>query len=62
MLCPYKKKTDSIETIQERNRLYESKHQCMIKNNVKILTNFDEYIKYVKNKYGKAFLESLKRK
>ena len=41
---------------------YEAKHQCMIKNNVKILTNFDEYIKYVKNKYGKAFLESLKRK
>lgn len=41
---------------------YEAKHQCMIKNNVKILTNFDEYIKYVKNKYGNTFLESLKRK
>lgn len=41
---------------------YEAKHQCMIKNNVKILTNLEEYIKYVKDTYGEKFLDSLKRK
>lgn len=41
---------------------YEEKHQCMIKNNVKIITNFDTFIKYIQNKYGKDFLDDLKRK
>ena len=34
---------------------YEAKHQCMLKNNVKILktTDYMKYIDYVKSKYGK---------
>ena len=31
----------------------EAKHQFMLNQNVLILTNYDTYIKYVKNKYGK---------
>ena len=30
----------------------------MIKNNVKIITKFDTFIEYIKNKYGKDFLDS----
>ena len=37
MICPYHKKDDSPETIEWRNGLFEAKHQCMIKNGVKIL-------------------------
>ena len=41
---------------------YEAKHQCMIKNNVKIITNTKIYEDYIKNKYGKTYLDSFKRK
>jgi len=41
---------------------YEAKHQCMIKNNVKILTDTKIYENYIKNKYGKTYLDSFKRK
>lgn len=34
---------------------YEAKHQCMIKNNVHIITNCDTYIKYVEDNYSKNF-------
>lgn len=42
----------------------ELKHQCMLRNNVKILTSKDykKYIDYVKATYGKDFLCSLKNK
>ena len=45
-----------------QDELYEAKHQCMIKNNVKILKSKDYliYIKYVKNKYGKFYLKQFK--
>lgn len=38
--------------------LYEAKHQCMLQNNVKILTeiDYDKYIKYVNDRYTKDFL------
>lgn len=41
---------------------YEAKHQCMLKNNVKILktTDYMKYIDYVKSKYGKRYLKTLK--
>lgn len=49
----------------DMDEIYEAKHQCMIKNNVKILlTASDEIItavKYVENKYGKKFLKSCKK-
>ena len=44
--------------------LYEAKHQCMVANNVKILTNKDiqPILIYVKNTYGKNYLKSFKNK
>ena len=49
MINPYNRKQDS---------LYESKHQCMLQNNIKILSTKDikPYILYVIRTYGKAFL------
>lgn len=41
---------------------YEAKHQCMIKNNVKIITDTKIYENYIKNKYGRTYLDSFKRK
>lgn len=43
-----------------QNGLFEAKHQCMVSNNVKIITDCNEYISYVNNKYGRDFLKSLK--
>ena len=38
--------------------LYEAKHQCMLKNNVKVLhkVDYDLFVNYVIEKYGKSFL------
>lgn len=37
---------------------FEAKHQCMIKNGVKIITDCSKYIKYVSDVYGRNFLKS----
>lgn len=37
MICPWKHKNDTTEKIEWRNGLFEAKHQCMIKNGVRIL-------------------------
>ena len=42
------------------NDLYEAKHQCMIKNNIKIITDCTEYIDYVNQKYGNDYLKQFK--
>ena len=41
---------------------YEAKHQCMIKNNVKIITDTKFYEDYINNKYGKNYIKQFKRK
>ena len=41
---------------------YEAKHQCMIKNKVKILTDTKIYEDYINNKYGKNYIKQFKRK
>lgn len=41
---------------------YEAKHQCMIKNNVKIITDTKIYEDYINNKYGKNYIKQFKRK
>ena len=51
MINPYDRKQDSR---------YEAKHQCMIKNNVKIITDYSEYIKYVESNYGIDFFTNHK--
>lgn len=38
------------------DELYEAKHQCMLRNNVKIITDCSKYLNYVEEKYTKDFL------
>lgn len=38
-----------------QDELYEMKHQCALKNNVQIIYDYQKYINYVKQKYGKDF-------
>ena len=45
---------------RSQDSLYEAKHQCMLANNVKIITDYDEYIKYVNDKYAKNHLMTFK--
>lgn len=42
---------------RSQDALYEAKHQCMLKNNVKIITDCAEYIDYVNEKYTSDYLE-----
>lgn len=46
----------------ENDKLLEAKHQCLIKNNVKILYSKDykKYLEYIKNKYGSKYLDQFK--
>lgn len=53
MINPYDRSQDDI---------YEAKHQCMLENNVKLITDCSVYIEYVESVYGKNFLESFRRK
>ena len=48
MINPYDRSQDD---------LYEAKHQCMLKNNVEIITDCTEYLNYVENVYGKNYLD-----
>lgn len=51
MINPYNHKLDD---------LFEAKHQCMIYNNVKIITNFKKFFEYINNKYDKTYLVQFK--
>lgn len=44
-------------------RKYETKHQCMLVNGVKILreSQYAKYIKYAEDKYGEGFLRKFKK-
>lgn len=55
MINPYDRSQDD---------LYEAKHQCMILNNIKILStkNIKQYILYVSRTYGKAFFMKCRAK
>ena len=61
MINPYGRK-DGPEIVKFRDELMEAKHQCMIKNCVKIITDYSYYIKYVKTKYGKSIFKTFKNK
>lgn len=64
MICPYTQKENSRHTKDWYDDQFEAKHQCMITNNVKILTSIDmkPILKYIKDKYGKDYLKQFKRK
>lgn len=55
MICPWNRKYDYI---------YEAKHQCMLNNNVKILTSIDlnPIISSIKNIYGNKWINAFKQK
>ena len=48
---------------RSKDKLFEAKHQCMIKNNVKLILSNDIkfYINYIKEKYGSSYIKSLKQ-
>lgn len=48
MINPYDRTQDG---------LYEAKHQCMIKNNINVITDYNQYEDYVNKKYTKDFLD-----
>lgn len=42
---------------REQDGLFEAKHQCMLRNNVEIITDCKEYVDYVNEKYGPEYLQ-----
>jgi hypothetical protein len=58
MINPYKR-NDEPEKVKYRDDLMEAKHQCMIKNNVKIITDFTIYMNYIYENFGENYLEML---
>ena len=44
----------------KQDNFTEVKHQCMIKNKVKIIFIFKDYYDFIDNKYGKAYLDKFK--
>lgn len=52
--------------VNDRSKDYvaEAKHQCMLRNGVRIMTNADysKFEQYVRAKYGKDYLKRFKRK
>lgn len=46
-----------------QDEIYEAKHQCMIKNNVKILRyeQYKKYLDYIAEKYGSKYLDNFKK-
>ena len=63
MICPFRKKKWSDERYADECAKYEAKHQCMLKNNVKIMRS-DEYlffVQYIQEKHGKDFFKNTRR-
>lgn len=64
MYCPYRKKSQTDEQYAEICELYEAKHQRMIRNEVKILRYSSDEVQsaivYVKDRYGKKYLEQFR--
>lgn len=60
----FKDKDPSKEMVNPYNHnmdgLYEAKHQCMIRNQVKIIVDCSEYETYVANTYGKDYIASFR--
>ena len=56
MINPYGRRKRTNEENIFYDGLMEAKHQCMLQNNVIILTDCSKYIKYVEDTYGKTYL------
>lgn len=48
---------------KSQDGLFEAKHQCLLKNSVKIIytDEYMNYVKYVEEKYGKDYLKQFKK-
>lgn len=62
LICPFKNKNETQEQFEARCEVYKAKHQCMIKNHVKIFSHKDIkcYLDYTLRTYGSNFLRSFK--
>lgn len=63
MFLPYRKKSWTDEQYQRMCSKYESKHQCMLSNGVKIMrySECKKYLEYVELQYGKNQLRNFKK-
>lgn len=64
MICPFRKKEWTSRQYERICQKYEAKHQCMIANNVQIMTSKDyqRYLDYVELKHGKKYLKQFRKK
>ena len=64
MICPFRYDEWSDEKYAEVCAIYEAKHQCMLKNNVKIMRSRDiaPILEYIRNKYGSKYLKQFQVK
>lgn len=63
MYCPFRRKNWTDEKYDIICKKYEEKHQCMIKNNVKILKSKDISIihNYIISKYGNNYVKQFRK-
>jgi len=54
MTCPYRDASWDDAKYTEMCEMYEAKHQCMLKNDVKIIraSECKSYLKHLKEKFG----------
>ena len=66
MFCPYRDSDMTDEDYLHLNELFEAKHQCMLKNNVKIIRTdsleMQKIMNYIAEKYGKDYLKQFRNK
>lgn len=64
MILPFRQKNWSDKTYENMCRLYEAKHQCMVENNIIILSSnsYKFFLNYVNENYGKTFLTQFRKK
>lgn len=61
MICPYDRNKRTNEENEYIDGLFEAKHQCMIKNGVKIITDCSKFLKYINTIYGIRYLQNFRR-
>ena len=64
MQNPWKNRNWTEEQQKDSDALYEAKHQCMLRNGVRIITGneYKKYNIYVEKRYGKKYLKQFKTK
>ena len=62
MINPFRKSEWTDEQYADSCALYEAKHQCMLQNDVEVMTSdgYQKYLDYVAGKYGQNYLLQFK--